>query len=128
MPRDVAPPQDQLLGLIKKQLRVSGIQYSVYKAVTTNSKYLRLDKGLLGSLRIGDHPGKARYHYTYEIGNHIREPREVTHGYMGGEFTQYKFPSAYLDELITQIKVERANKISRYSKEQYDALVAASAR
>lgn len=50
-----------------------GIAIHVYHAYSTNSIYIKLDYGALGSIRISDHNGKERYHYKYNVRTDIEE-------------------------------------------------------
>lgn len=118
----------QLLTKLKAALRKHSIEVSVQPAVTTDSLYLRLDRGVLGSLRIGNHHGRPKYHYTYEIGRHIPSYLEIKREYLGGEFSQHKFPEDRLPQLVQQILIERANLRSKYSTEKYSEFVHKSVR
>lgn len=105
-----------------EELHKSKISVKIQTAVTT-SLYLRLDRGILGSCRIGDHGGRRHYQYTYEIGSHIREYTEVHQGEGELAYTQYCFPLSQWEDLATQIRIEKANKIARTSQEYYLSLV-----
>lgn len=59
-----------------KQARKEGIVVMRYDAITTNSTYLKLDDGVLGTLRVSDHKGrdKLKYKYNLTLGS-IREQK-----------------------------------------------------
>ena len=50
-----------------------GISIHIYHAFSTNSIYIKLDYGVLGSIRISDHDGKERYKYKYNVRTDIKE-------------------------------------------------------
>lgn len=118
---------NQLCNSIKKRLALEKIEVSVQRAITTDSIYIRLDRGILGSLRIGDHSGRS-YQYTYEIGSHIRKYAEIPQGYNGHEFMQYKYPQDQIKRLVQQVVIQRANLKSKYSAEGYTEMVKSSMR
>lgn len=99
---------------IVSQLTTAGIEVSVYKAYSTSSFYLLLDRGVLKTLRVGDHKGKKKYHYTYEIGSHIREYREVPKTYKDREYALFKYPEADVDSLVTDIRIRKSNLKAKY--------------
>lgn len=44
-----------------------GITVQFYRAITTNSFYIKLDYGLLNSVRFSDHDGKKHLKYRYNV-------------------------------------------------------------
>lgn len=111
-----------LLKQVKKALEEHGISVDVQKAITTTSAYLKLDNGALKSLRIGDHAGKRKYHYGYEIGTHIKNYQEFFGTFDGKTYIRLKFPSDQIEELVTAIRLERTNKILKYGEFRYNQL------
>lgn len=105
---------------IKKTLESAGITVKVQPSITTSSFYLILDNKALGSLRIGDHPGKSKYHYKYEIGSHIRNKHEFYGTFNGKTFVRLKFPAAEVDELVKTIRLEKWNKVMKFGKVNYE--------
>jgi hypothetical protein len=112
---------------VKRALEDHGIQVEVDKAVTTTSIYLRLDNGMLKSLRIGDHAGKKKYRYGYEIGTHIKNYQEFFGEYDGKVYIRLKYPADNIEDLIEAIRLERTNKILKYGKFTYDKIRAGEA-
>lgn len=109
----------QLVQHITKQLTDKGVDVAVQPAVTTNSFYLTFDGGVLKKARVGDHRGKG-YHYTYEIGKHVKPPFEVKMTYEGREYTRYRFTDVQVEDLITQVLILRSNLRAKYGKENYE--------
>ena len=103
-----------LLKKVKRALEEHDISVDVQKAITTTSIYVKLDNGALKSLRIGDHSGKRRYHYGYEIGSHVKNYHEFFGEWDGKAYIRIRFPVDQIEELVTAIRLERTNKILRY--------------
>lgn len=112
----------QLVNHICKRLREKGVDVHVYSAITTSSYYLTFDHGVLKKARVGDHKGKG-YHYTYEIGKHVKPPFEVELEYMGHTYTRYRFTDEQVEDFITQVLIMRSNLRAKYGKERYEAFV-----
>lgn len=113
---------ETLLKQVKRALEEHGISVTVQKAITTTSIYVKLDNGALKSLRIGDHSGKRKYHYGYEIGSHIRNYHEYF-GQVGDKtFIRLQFPVDQIEALTTAVRLERTNKILKWGKPQYEKL------
>ncbi|WP_181879268.1 hypothetical protein [Levilactobacillus brevis] len=54
-----------------------GIKVMRYDAYSTNSVYLKLDYGLLYTLRISDHPGKRYLAYRFNVIRGYHGPKRV---------------------------------------------------
>lgn len=111
---------------IKKRLTEAGVFVEVYNSYSTNSVYLCFDRGVLKSARVGDHKGKKKYHYTYEIGSHVGKYAEVKGVYMDRQFTRYRYPEAAVEDLITEVLIMRSNLRAKYGKENYPKLTSNS--
>lgn len=118
---------DQLTKYIVKQLRAKGVRVDIQPSITTSSVYLSFDHGVLKKARVGDHRGKG-YHYTYEIGQHVKPPYEVEDEYMGIKYTRYRFTDEQADDLVMQVLLMRSNLRAKYGKERYAAFVKERAR
>lgn len=62
-----APKIDKAYEYVVKRLKAEGCVLMVYKAMTTNSIYVKIDDGVAGTLRISDHEGKKHLSYTYNL-------------------------------------------------------------
>lgn len=96
----------------------NGIIVQRYNAYKTNSIYLKLDYGVLNSIRISDHPGKQYLSYRYNIGPHIQEYTETINKY-----PMYFYPIEQQQELINTILQIREEKINKYTPEKYKAIM-----
>lgn len=113
----------KLVSEITRQLNEKGVVVTVQPSITTSSKYLSFDYGVLKKARVGDHKGRG-YHFTYEIGDHVQPPYETHLTYAGRPFTRYRYPSDKLDEMLEQVLIMRSNMRSKYGKEGYERIVA----
>lgn len=113
----------KLVAEITRQLNERGIAVTLQPSITTSSKYLSFDYGVLKKARVGDHKGRG-YHYTYEIGDHVKPPREVQMTYGGRPYTRFRYHSSDLDEMLEQVVIMRSNMRSKYGKESYERIVA----
>lgn len=109
----------QIVKAITKALTEKGIHVAVKPAVTTSSVYLAFDGGLLKQARVGDHRGRG-YHYTFEIGKHVKPPFEVQLTYEGHEYTRYRYTDEQVEDLITQVLILRSNIRAKYGKDWYE--------
>lgn len=109
----------QLTKAITSALEARGVHVEVKPAVTTTSVYLAFDGGLLKQARIGDHRGKG-YHYTFEIGRHVKPPFQVEMTYQGSPYTRYRYTDQQVDDLVTQVLILRSNLRAKYGKDWYD--------
>ena len=105
---------------VTKELRARGILVAIQNSVSTSSIYVKFDHGMLRSLRIGDHYGKAKYKYGYEIGPHIKTRNDFFSTIEGQPFIRVRFPFDQIDDLITEIRLERSNKRAKYTPELYE--------
>lgn len=92
------------------QLKAHGISLLYYHAYSTNSRYCKLDEGVLHTIRISDHHGKRHLKYRYEIGPHI--PHKTCIRKQG--FPYYQYNSKEVDQLIEDIFHERKILRHRY--------------
>lgn len=88
-----------------------GIKVMRYDAFSTNSVYLKLDYGLLYSIRISDHPGKPHLNYRFNAIYHYRGPRYFdTSWNWNREF--YSLRPKDLNELCLQIIKLRRHRLN----------------
>jgi hypothetical protein len=100
----------EIVETIINYLRHLGVAIHIYQAFSTNSTYIKLDYGALGSIRISDHKGKEKYHYKYNVRTDIEEC-----------YTDDKsnfYPANKIEVLICDILLEHNGKI--HSKEYLD--------
>jgi hypothetical protein len=80
-----------------------------YDAISTCSIYLKMDFGLVGSLRVSDHPGKKHLEYSFEIGPHIKAHHKKQGSF--GKWMRY-YPADGSKKLlrhVQEVRKEREN-------------------
>lgn len=94
------------------KLQERGIIMQVYDA-RSSSVYLKLDCGVLNSVRIADHDGKKHLQYRYNL-------------IVGGEdniveekYIRYFFNENSVDRMIEQILFDRRYKMQKYGEKNY---------
>jgi len=89
-----------------------GIKVMRYDAFSTNSIYLKLDYGLLYSIRLSDHPGKQHLNYRFNAVNKYDGPRQVpTDWNWNREF--YTLDTSELNEMCRSILSLQADKMQQ---------------
>ena len=104
-----------LADMLIKQLKAEGFHILRYDAYSTNSIYLKLDYGMCNSIRIAGHPGKQHLSYRYNIGDYIQKYEKIIR-----EFPMEFYPATEADALIKAIKKNRADKLQKYGRDNYD--------
>lgn len=99
---------------IIKTLKENNIVIQRYDAKHTNSVYLKMDYGVLLSLRISDHPGKPKLKYRYNLQSQIKKFR------YDRAAKQFFYPINQADRLLEQILKDHQDKLTRYGEEQYE--------
>lgn len=86
--------------------------YSYYSA-SSGSQYIKFKDPRIGSLRIGDHKGKSKYHYKWNlvIGGKRKTAKK-------GNKVMYFFPIDEMDEMFAQIRAYRRQLLENYG--EYD--------
>lgn len=100
---------------IAKRLLEAGVDIRYYRAYSTDSRYMKLDDGVLNTVRISNHPGKQRLCYRYEIGPHIKKRKTV----MKNGYPSHLYPEADIDILIGNILAERMRRINVWGESRY---------
>ena len=101
---------------IENKLLEQGFIIHRYDSYTTNSIYLKLDYGVMNSIRISDHKGKQHLSYKYNIEYGIK----VAKWYKDDRgFWRYNCPNTQneIDRLIDMILDDKFNKIIVYRGE-----------
>lgn len=111
---DLSSVADQLV----MQLISKGMVVQRYDALSTNSIYIKMDYGLLNSIRISDHGGKPHLKYRYNIGPHIHEPHTDLDQYL-----RRYYPIGEYEQLIKDIVTARQDKLLTYGTNGYIRLM-----
>lgn len=96
-----------------KHLKDEGIHLQYYKSLTSNSHYLKLDYGVLKTIRISDHQSKKHLKYRYNIQSNLQRNR------YDKASKRFFYPFSDLDKMIEQILSDRNDKITSYGVDKY---------
>lgn len=115
------PTTEEIVNEIKSRLRAEGVNVKVQQAVTTTSAYLVFDFGVLKRVRV--HPGKAKYNYRFEIGDHIETTGAVERHFHDHTYNAYRYRGEDVARLVGDVLDMRADMIDRYGETGYQAIV-----
>lgn len=93
-----------------------------YNAYSTSSIYIKLDYGVGGSIRIGDHPGKKHLGYTFNVDmNSTQEDVLIQEG-----LPRYFYPPTEkgLRQLCVDAKTRKAERMEKYGAKKYKEYMA----
>lgn len=114
---------DEIVKDIRARLRVEGIHVAIQPSVTTTSCYLTFDYGVLKRARVGDHPGKPKYNYRFEIGEHVETFKVIEKTFRDHTYDTYRIPADRIDELIEIVCGMRDDMIERYGEDGYRVIL-----
>lgn len=100
------PPVDQIIRTLKQ----NGITVQRYNA-DSRSVYLKLDYGVLNSIRISDHEGRAKLNYRYNLRSDIQVSR------YDKATKRFFFPATDVSGLLRQILSDHNDRRTRYGDE-----------
>jgi len=95
---------DKIINTLKQH----GIIIQRYDSITSNSIYLKLDYGVLKSIRISDHPSKKHLHYRYNL------QRDLITSRYDKRTKRFFYPTADVDRMLQQILSDRNDKKQRF--------------
>lgn len=95
-------------------LKAEGVIIQYYQSITSESVYLKLDYGVLKSVRISNHHGKSHLKYRYNIQSNITKRR------YDRQDKRFYYPMSDANIMIEQILKDRNDKISRYGQAKYN--------
>lgn len=107
----------EIADYLVKEFNKNGMLILRYDARSTNSVYLKLDYGVVGSIRISDHIGFKNLHYTFNVEcgrteNDIIEDDGHLRYYYGDTMEM-------LDQLVKDAVVKKAGQWKRFGGKKY---------
>ena len=114
---------ESLVNEIKSRLRAEGINVKVQHAIKTTSSYLAFDYGVLKRCRVGDHPGKPKLNYRYEIGPHIGSSKSIEKNFHDHTYLIHKIAAGDVERLVSEVLAMREEMIERYGEDGYIAIL-----
>ena len=97
-----------------------GIMVHRYDASSTCSIYLKFDNGVLGSLRISDHPSKSKFKHKYEMAPTIKR-RMVSYNGEGVMYIKYNVND--YEKFIEDLEYERKRLLDKWLWFRYEFYV-----
>lgn len=100
---------------VARELKANGFHVLRYDSYSTNSVYLKLDYGVMHSIRISDHSGKKHLGYRYNV---LSTCQQVTSGKTAQGYPRYFYPFDQTDRLVRDIIHARTNMMVKYHNNQ----------
>lgn len=100
---------------VQERLLDGGYIVQRYDSYSTNSIYLKLDYGVMNSIRISDHRGKKGLSYRYNL---LQQHKSVTKHY-NGKHPRYFYGFQFVDEMLLEIFQDKLEKLARYGADRY---------
>lgn len=101
-----------------KELKKDGFTITKYEAYSSNSVYLKIDDGAIGTIRISDHYGKKHLKYRYNLIKGEKESRRV----LDGGVERFYLPMRLIDVLVAKINYDKKMKVRKYGEDNYERL------
>lgn len=93
------------------------------KAVTTSSTYIKLPHWALGSVRVGDHRGREKYRYRWEL--RLDVPPDTWEEYEDRGVVRLRFGSGMLEEFVLEFEKQAAERgVERGARETWQDYLA----
>jgi len=86
--------------MVVKKLKAQGIEAHIYNVAQTGSIYIRFARKEFCSLRIGDHDGREKYKYKFNLRSDIENFYEE----IDKNIRRYYYPFSDVDELVQSIR------------------------
>lgn len=99
---------------IKNMLLKRGFLIDIKVSKNTNSVYLKIDNGACSTIRISDHINNNSKSKFNMIKNYTGKSKKVQNGNLKKFYNYYM-----IGRLITDIEIERSNKIIKYGYSNY---------
>lgn len=104
---------DYLVGKFKE----NGVTVMRYDSKSKNSVYLKLDEGVLRTVRISKHIGNNKLNYTYNLVQGSGRYKDVVNG-----VGRYYFPMRDIEMLVSKVLYDRDMMIDKYGRYSYNLL------
>lgn len=106
--------EKELASYIIENLLAADFVIQRYDAYSTNSIYLKLDYGVMNSIRISNHTGKQYLKYRYNIGSNIKKFQNKI-----DKYPRFYYPEKQVDRMLDKIISDRDEKIRKYGNLRY---------
>ncbi|RKJ43848.1 hypothetical protein D7X33_35075 [Butyricicoccus sp. 1XD8-22] len=102
-----------------KELKKHNIVVQRYNSRSSNSIYLKLDYGVLNSIRISDHKGKDHLKYKYNALTVCPYPISTKNKTRFGEVVRHYVPVREKEVLLNLVLQDRSEKKDSYGERNY---------
>lgn len=97
----------EYINFLLKKLKENDIKAYLYHEAKTGSFYIKMENKRLGSIRIGDHDGRKKYKYKYNVRFDMLKPStEIDRG-----VKRFYCPPKQYKKIIKKIKEEMINNV-----------------
>jgi len=100
---------------VAERLLSGGLVVQMYKSYSTNSIYLKLDYGVMNSIRISDHKGKKHLKYRYNL---LRDRKSVNK-HFDDEYPRFYYGFNHVERMLADIFQYKVERLTRYGSENY---------
>lgn len=104
--------------ILVERLKKEGIGCYIWHKATTGSAYIRFDDNRMGSIRLGDHPGRSKLRYRYNIRSDIKMKKHNKWENKDGIWRLYIHASK-LDDIIPHL-LKSKEKIKEFGPSKYE--------
>lgn len=100
---------------VSERLLNGGFTIQRYNSYTTNSIYLKLDYGVMNSIRISDHKGKKHLKYRYNLLSNRKGVRK----HYNGVYPRYFYGFDYVEDMLIDIFRDKVERLTKYGPNNY---------
>ena len=106
-------------GLVN-ELKLVGVDAYIWHAATTGSAYIRFDDNRIGSVRLGDHAGRKKLKYKWNIRTDFPKNHKKWHK-VEGMWRFYIHVDKWKE--IIPLLVDRKNEVATWDKNKYSYFI-----
>lgn len=100
-----------------KALEQKGFILHWYKAITTDSCYIKLDFGVANSIRVSNHRGKEKYHYRFNLMLNIDK------SYVSSDGKSNFYCVNDFDKMVNDIVNFKNDQLEKYGFKYYEYML-----
>jgi len=103
-----------------KRLKAEGVECYLWHAATTGSAYIRFSDSRIGSVRFGDHKGRAQYSYRWNVRSDFPVGHSKWHK-IEGRWRYYTHTKNWID--MIPLIIEQKKKVEQWGPNPYEYYV-----
>lgn len=97
-----------------KELKEQDFTVMRYDSYSSNSVYLKINDGVVGTIRISDHHGYKHLKYRYNLIIGVEK-----HKTLEGNFERFYFPMMLIQTLVFKVIYDHQERLERYGDVAY---------